>query len=141
MALFFVLKAVSHPEVFGGRLNNGRQLTHSCHRVRFILPLSGKLSICLTGGLWVKLVSQGRLLGDHKYVTIVGLGFPERFPLTNLSTFSAGQKDLNLAKYNYLFKLTNIFLHNGTANRVLFQQFAVPSNVAFKAEPVTHLHS
>ena len=73
---FFVLKTVSHPEVLWARLNNGKQFTHPCLGVLFILPLSRKRPVCLTRGLSVQPVPKSPLLRDHKYVTILNLGFP-----------------------------------------------------------------
>lgn len=43
---------------------------------------------------------------------------------------------LNLWKYSYLFKQTNICSSHPSANRTLFHEFASPSYAAFKKEPV-----
>ena len=106
---FFVLKTVSPPEVLWARLNNGKQFTHPCLGVLFILPLSGKRPVCLTRGLWVKPVPSlespaWRSQICDNFESGVSLKIPN-----SRSRFSVGRRDSNAEKYTYLFKLTNIF--------------------------------
>lgn len=72
---------------------------------------------------------------------IVSFEFLQRSPPPSLSKFSVELRDLNLGKYSYLFKQTNICSSYWTANRTLFHEFAFSSYATFKKETVNILVS